>query len=623
MPYLEIDNAHIKNKTYDVTTSLAEVIKVGGKDKVAMTFIIKNTGANALTDATFYSSINDVEYVELDSTDMQGLSTLQTLASGASCRVTVNTHGCLYVKLYAQAGTATTIKASWNTITKDVPAGQTEIIVPSGGISVDSSATVVGSLPSGLTPGDDQQLIVNTEAELYVGDLSLRTNIGALDDAATEGDTDGTLIAKLRGLALNIGVIADAASVTGTQSAKLRYIGEQINTLISASNALLTTIDADTSAIATDIAAIEVLITATNALLTTIDADTSNISTNSDAIVTDLAAIEVLITATNALLTTIDADTSTLAAWDESGRAATNIISGQVGVTGNTGAIDAGTQRVTMATDDTVATDLTAIKNAVEILDDWDESDRAKVNPIVGQAGVTAGTGIVDVATQRVTVASDDFNLAAINTSTGTVAGWDNAAGDGASVTGDVAHDAVDAGEPVKTGGYATDSQVSQVANGDRVNQVLSRSGEVINSNFDYSTLKDGVTESDPLDEHYLEEELVDTTDISATTHYYPDSSGVSMANYNNISCQFGLVDADGTLTLTVEAKIDDSTDWVDITPAGYELSTNSSGNASYTDTDATGIIDFDNLHVRNVRFRVVASGATNAVQLHIKRVAL
>lgn len=45
---------------------------------------------------------------------------------------------------------------------------------------------------------------------------------------------------------------------------------------------------------------------------------------------------------------------------------------------------------------------------ALQIIDDWDESDRAKVNPVVGQAGVAAGAGAVSANTQRVTHASDD-----------------------------------------------------------------------------------------------------------------------------------------------------------------------------------------------------------------------
>ncbi len=42
------------------------------------------------------------------------------------------------------------------------------------------------------------------------------------------------------------------------------------------------------------------------------------------------------------------------------------------------------------------------------VADDWDESDRAKVNIIVGQAGITAGAGAVAANTPRVTHASDD-----------------------------------------------------------------------------------------------------------------------------------------------------------------------------------------------------------------------
>lgn len=45
---------------------------------------------------------------------------------------------------------------------------------------------------------------------------------------------------------------------------------------------------------------------------------------------------------------------------------------------------------------------------SLSVLDDWDETDRAKVNPIVGQAGVQAGAGAASANTQRVTVATDD-----------------------------------------------------------------------------------------------------------------------------------------------------------------------------------------------------------------------
>lgn len=75
--------------------------------------------------------------------------------------------------------------------------------------------------------------------------------------------------------------------------------------------------------------------------------------------------------------------------------------------TGGAGAVSAGTPRVTLASDDPAVT-------ALQIIDDWDETDRCKVNPIVGQAGVAAGAGAVGATTQRVTLASDDPAVTAL-----------------------------------------------------------------------------------------------------------------------------------------------------------------------------------------------------------------
>ena len=114
-------------------------------------------------------------------------------------------------------------------------------------------------------------------------------------------------------------------------------------------------------------------------------------------------------------------------------------------------------------------TSVGASATSLAILDDWDESDRAKVNPIVGVAGVAAGAGAVGTTTQRVTLASDDPAVASLSV----LDDWDNAASDGASVSGDVAHDGVDAGEPVKVGGRADTTFQTAVADGDRVNALF------------------------------------------------------------------------------------------------------------------------------------------------------
>jgi hypothetical protein len=44
---------------------------------------------------------------------------------------------------------------------------------------------------------------------------------------------------------------------------------------------------------------------------------------------------------------------------------------------------------------------LSAIRNALEIIDDWDDSDRAKVNLIAGQAAIDGGAGAVSAKTVR------------------------------------------------------------------------------------------------------------------------------------------------------------------------------------------------------------------------------
>jgi len=63
---------------------------------------------------------------------------------------------------------------------------------------------------------------------------------------------------------------------------------------------------------------------------------------------------------------------------------------------------------------DTNQSNLADAKVLLDVLDDWDESDRAKVNPIVGQAGVAASSGDVDALTQRATLADDDPAVAGI-----------------------------------------------------------------------------------------------------------------------------------------------------------------------------------------------------------------
>lgn len=52
-------------------------------------------------------------------------------------------------------------------------------------------------------------------------------------------------------------------------------------------------------------------------------------------------------------------------------------------------------------------TNLSSVEASLGVMDDWDESDRAKVNVIAGQAGITGGAGNVAANTPRVVLADD------------------------------------------------------------------------------------------------------------------------------------------------------------------------------------------------------------------------
>lgn len=63
---------------------------------------------------------------------------------------------------------------------------------------------------------------------------------------------------------------------------------------------------------------------------------------------------------------------------------------------------------ISLPTGAATETSAAAAATSLAVIDDWDESDRAKVNLIAGVAGITAGAGAVAAGTPRVTLASDD-----------------------------------------------------------------------------------------------------------------------------------------------------------------------------------------------------------------------
>lgn len=150
-------------------------------------------------------------------------------------------------------------------------------------------------------------------------------------------------------------------------------------------------------------------------------------------------------------------------------RTTLNQVAGNAVATGN-GASSTGVLRVAQVNDGTgvIATvgAVTAITNALP----------AGTNAI-GKLAANSGVDIGDVDVTSSALPTGASTLAEQQTQTASLSvmdDWDNAASDGASVSGDVAHDSADAGEPVKIGAkaYSPDGTTpgTAVAENDRSN---------------------------------------------------------------------------------------------------------------------------------------------------------
>jgi len=117
------------------------------------------------------------------------------------------------------------------------------------------------------------------------------------------------------------------------------------------------------------------------------------------------------------------------------------------------------------------------------------EATAIRVTIASDSTGVLTVDGTVTAnlsATDNTVLDNIDADTSTIATNTGGAAtslaildDWDNAASDGASVSGDVAHDSPDAGEPVKVGMTAVDlgATPTAVAAADRTRWIATRAG--------------------------------------------------------------------------------------------------------------------------------------------------
>lgn len=258
----------------------------------------------------------------------------------------------------------------------------------------------------------------------------LNTVLGATDDDIVDAGAIGSLSAKLRRLTNDLDALNDKVGLTnsavvdagavGDLSAKLRRLTTDLDALndkVGLTNSAVV----DAGAVGDLSAKIRRLTTDLGALLIQVgDTDSAIVSAGA---VGDLSAkirrissdVDAVKTATEALNTTIGATTDVAVEGDAVGTISAKLrglqkvlgaVADAAATAGDTGSVSAKLRIATSLLND--------IKVALQIIDDWDESDRAKVNLIVGQAGISANAGVMDASTIRTTIATDDTHFGSV-----------------------------------------------------------------------------------------------------------------------------------------------------------------------------------------------------------------
>ena len=127
----------------------------------------------------------------------------------------------------------------------------------------------------------------------------------------------------------------------------------------------------------------------------------------------------------------------------------------------------------------------------------------------------------------------------------------------------------------------------------------------------------------------YVADSLLDTTNVAAATNYYPASTGMSMDGFKDLSLSGKFIDADGTMTMTIEATNDEDTinaDWIDVTKTFFNDNTGviyASASVTVTNGTVTFAISKEDLNYSYFRVKMVNDGATNTGIIKLRRKSL
>ncbi len=141
----------------------------------------------------------------------------------------------------------------------------------------------------------------------------------------------------------------------------------------------------------------------------------------------------------------------------------------------------------------------------------------------------------------------------------------------------------------------------------------------------DPSTQSIKTSQLNMLNNYVVNETIVNTTNIAAATNYYPSSIGMSMDGFKDLCLSGVLIDADNTTTLTVEVSnnLDPATaTFHQVYGFDSEANANVNSVAAVSDTK-NFVLNFDDLNVAWVRFKLVTGDATNTARIFVRRKAL
>ena len=306
-------------------------------------------------------------------------------------------------------GTAGT--ASTDVITVQGIAGAVAVKTDGSAVTqpVSGSVSISGTVTVGSHAVTNAGTFAVQESGAALTALQLIDNLVLAEDAAHQSGDPGAMLLAIRtdtpanrsgadgdyeGLQISAGRLWTSTLVTGSALTALEAIRTNSDTLVTQSSGYQTTFTSIEGYASQAAASAQIL---ELALADTYDFDTGA-GTDSKA------AFGLLLPASGGAVV---GGTSTNPIRVDPTGTTTQPVSGTV-------TANAGTNLNTSALALESGGNLAGAATSLAVIDDWDESDRCKVNPIVGQAGIAAGAGAVSASTPRVTLAADDPAVASL-----------------------------------------------------------------------------------------------------------------------------------------------------------------------------------------------------------------